>query len=88
MTIVGFSVPLTKRPMYIAAISSMFGISSVVGPLLGGALTDKASWRWSVLFLTFLGLNEKLILERCFWINLPFGAVYVFHKPKHSFNTD
>lgn len=32
--------------MYIAAMSSMFGISSVVGPLLGGALTDKASWRW------------------------------------------
>ena len=46
MTIVGFSVPLIKRPMYIAAMSSMFGISSVVGPLLGGALTDKVSWRW------------------------------------------
>ncbi|KAG4429728.1 hypothetical protein IFR05_014793 [Cadophora sp. M221] len=46
MTIVGFSVPLNKRPIFIAALSSMFGISSVVGPLLGGALTDKVSWRW------------------------------------------
>ncbi|RDW85813.1 hypothetical protein BP5796_04138 [Coleophoma crateriformis] len=46
MTIVGFTVPLIRRPMYIAAISSMFAISSVIGPLLGGALTDKASWRW------------------------------------------
>ncbi|CZR61162.1 related to aflatoxin efflux pump AFLT [Phialocephala subalpina] len=46
MTIVGFSVPLSKRPIFIAALSSMFGISSVVGPLLGGALTDKVSWRW------------------------------------------
>ncbi|KAI9808661.1 MAG: hypothetical protein M1825_003812 [Sarcosagium campestre] len=46
MTIVGFSVPLKKRPIYIAALSSMFGISSVIGPILGGALTDKASWRW------------------------------------------
>jgi len=47
MTIIGFSVPLTKRPIFIAAMSSMFGISSVVGPLLGGALTDKVSWRVS-----------------------------------------
>lgn len=46
MTIIGFSVPLRKRAIYIAALSSMFGIASVVGPILGGALTDRASWRW------------------------------------------
>ncbi|MCJ1318774.1 hypothetical protein MMC15_004105 [Xylographa vitiligo] len=46
MTIIGFTVPLKKRPIYIALLSSMFGISSVVGPILGGVLTDKASWRW------------------------------------------
>lgn len=46
MNIIGYSVPLRKRPIYIAALSSMFGIASVIGPLLGGALTDRASWRW------------------------------------------
>ena len=46
MTIVGYSVALRKRALYISLLSSMFGISSVVGPLLGGVLTDKASWRW------------------------------------------
>lgn len=46
MTIIGYSVPLRKRPIYIAALSSMFGIASVVGPILGGALTDRVSWRW------------------------------------------
>lgn len=56
MTIVGFTVPLKKRPLYIASISSMFGISSVVGPLLGGALTDKASWRWCF----WVSLNHPL----------------------------
>jgi hypothetical protein len=29
MTIIGYSVPLRKRPIYIAALSSMFGIASV-----------------------------------------------------------
>jgi len=46
MTIIGYSVPLRKRPIYIGLLSSMFGISSVIGPILGGALTDRASWRW------------------------------------------
>ncbi len=43
MNIVGYSVPLRKRPIYIGLLSSMFGIASVVGPILGGALTDRAS---------------------------------------------
>jgi len=46
MTIVGFTVPLRKRAAYIGALGSMFGIASVVGPLMGGALTDRVSWRW------------------------------------------
>lgn len=41
MTIVGYSVPLRKRPIYIGLLSSMFGIASVVGPILGGAFTDR-----------------------------------------------
>jgi fucose permease len=45
MTIVGYTVPLRKRPIYIGLLSSMFGISSVIGPILGGAFTDKLTWR-------------------------------------------
>lgn len=46
MTIVAYSVPLHRRPIYIGLLSSMFGIASVVGPILGGAFTDRVSWRW------------------------------------------
>jgi MFS family permease len=46
ITIVGYSVPLRRRAMYIAIISSTFGIASIIGPILGGILTDKLSWRF------------------------------------------
>lgn len=43
MIIVGYSVPLRKRPIYVGLLSSMFGVASVVGPILGGAFTDRKS---------------------------------------------
>lgn len=46
MTIIAYSVSLRKRPIYIGVLSSMFGISSVVGPILGGVFTDRLTWRW------------------------------------------
>lgn len=38
--------PLQKRPIYVGLMGSMFGISSIIGPLMGGAFTDHATWRW------------------------------------------
>ncbi|KAL7413029.1 major facilitator superfamily domain-containing protein [Mrakia frigida] len=40
---------LQERSTYIALFGACFGLSSVIGPLLGGALTDKATWRWCFL---------------------------------------
>lgn len=40
------AVPLAKRPLYNGYFSAVLGLSSVVGPLLGGAFTSKVSWRW------------------------------------------
>ena len=39
-------VPLHKRPIIQGLVGAIFGISSVVGPLLGGVFTTKVSWRW------------------------------------------
>lgn len=39
-------VPLHKRPILQGFMGAIFGLSSVIGPLLGGVFTTKVSWRW------------------------------------------
>ncbi|KAI0148009.1 MFS general substrate transporter [Hypoxylon sp. NC0597] len=39
-------VPLRKRPMFQGIFGTVFGVSSVMGPLVGGAFTDHVTWRW------------------------------------------
>ncbi len=44
--IIGDIVSPRERGRYQGLIGAVFGLSSVIGPFVGGYLTDNATWRW------------------------------------------
>lgn len=46
MTIIGELYTLKERPRAQAMFSGVWGLASIVGPLVGGFIADRMSWRW------------------------------------------
>ncbi|KAI9154968.1 putative efflux pump gsfJ [Paramyrothecium foliicola] len=45
-TIVAFIADAKRRPAYTGILSAVYGIASVLGPLLGGVFSSAVTWRW------------------------------------------
>jgi EmrB/QacA subfamily drug resistance transporter len=55
-TVIGDIFPPVERGKYQGFMSAVFGISSIVGPTLGGYITDNLSWHWVFFVNVPLGL--------------------------------
>ena len=47
MAVIGEVIPLRERGRYQGALGAVFGVTTVIGPLLGGFFTDHLTWRWA-----------------------------------------
>lgn len=54
--IIGDLFPPAERGKWQGAIGGIFGLASVIGPTLGGYLSDNASWRWTFYINVPVGL--------------------------------
>jgi len=62
-------VPVQQRAKYMGVMGAVFGISSIVGPLLGGWFTDGIGWRWA--FWVNIPLGILAIVLAAIFLKLP-----------------
>jgi MFS family permease len=72
-SIISFTVPPAKRPMMMGVIGMTYCVAAVLGPILGGAFTDRVSWRWCFYINLPIGGVAAIIV--LFFFHLPAAAV-------------
>ncbi|HEX8354786.1 MAG TPA: MDR family MFS transporter [Pyrinomonadaceae bacterium] len=63
MTIIGDVYTVEERARMQAFFSGVWGISSVVGPVVGGFITDQLSWRWVFYINVPFGILAAIIMQ-------------------------
>jgi EmrB/QacA subfamily drug resistance transporter len=62
MTIIGDIYTLQERARMQAFFSGVWGLASVIGPIIGGFITDQLSWRWVFYINIPFGLAAAIIM--------------------------
>jgi EmrB/QacA subfamily drug resistance transporter len=70
MAVVGDVLPARERGKAQGMVAGMFGISTVIGPLIGGFLVDKLNWHWIFFVNLPVGIAALAVLSA----SLPGGA--------------
>jgi EmrB/QacA subfamily drug resistance transporter len=72
LTSTAFAIPAdlfspADRPRYMGLIGAVFGLASILGPFLGGSLTDTLNWRW----VFYVNLPVGIIAFVFIWRTMP-----------------
>ena len=65
--VVGDLFPPSERGKYQGLVAGVFGLSSIIGPILGGFITDELSWHW----VFFVNVPFGLLIIALFIIFFP-----------------
>jgi EmrB/QacA subfamily drug resistance transporter len=66
-TVISQIFPPAERARFQGIFSAIFGLASIVGPLIGGYLTDNLSWRW----VFYVNLPVGLVALTVLWLSFP-----------------
>ncbi|MDQ3249737.1 MAG: MFS transporter [Chloroflexota bacterium] len=72
--VIGAMFTLEQRAKMQGVFASIWGLSSVVGPLLGGFLVDQVSWPW----IFYINVAPGLLALALFWVG--------WREPEHDAN--
>ncbi|KAJ2715532.1 hypothetical protein H4R19_001155 [Coemansia spiralis] len=67
-----------ERPAYMGVLGAVWSVASVIGPLLGGVFSDKATWRWA--FWVNLPIAGTVLAIIAVLMRLPTPAGSLWHK--------
>lgn len=72
-SIIADVVSARERGRYMGYFGAVFGVSTVVGPLIGGFFVDHLSWRW--VFYVNLPLGALALLATALFLHLPVSRI-------------
>ncbi|HWQ66287.1 MAG TPA: MDR family MFS transporter [Methanospirillum sp.] len=58
--------PIWQRGKYLGILASVFGISSIIGPVLGGFITETLGWSWVFYVNIPIGLLSLILIWKGF----------------------